>query len=123
MWKALSSLFVAGIAILNGIQQEPPSKPVSYSEVSKIFKQRCMPCHNERRRAWGMDLTSYEGLMKGSNNGKVVLPGDAAKSQLVVVIKDTKGLRMPKNGRPLTEKQIQLIEDWIKEGAKKNADG
>lgn len=65
-----------------------------------------------------MDLSSYKGLMAGSNNGEVVKAGDPVKSQLVVVIKDTKGLRMPKSGRSLTTKQIATIEAWIAAGAK-----
>jgi len=112
------TIFVA--SCLFGGQTRPPEATVSYKEVDAIFRQRCMPCHSEKRKAWGMDLSSYEGLMAGSNNGEVVKPGNGAKSQLVVVIKDTKGLRMPKNGRPLTQKQIQLIEKWIDAGAKKD---
>lgn len=104
------------IPVRMAVQTVPPAP--KYMEVDKIFRQRCMPCHSEKRKAWGMDLSSYKGLMAGSNNGEVVKPGNPSNSQLVIVIKDTKGLRMPKNGRSLTAKQIEMIEAWIADGAK-----
>ncbi len=114
----LTATLLLGLGIYAHSQAPASQAKVTYKEVDQIFKQRCMPCHSEQRRAWGMDLSSYKGLMAGSNNGEVVKVGNSAKSQLVIVIKDTKGLRMPKNGRSLTAKQIETIARWIDEGAK-----
>lgn len=120
--SVLASLGIIVFAAAGESAQEPPKvEPVTYRQIDQIFRARCMPCHSNQRKAWGMDLSSYDGLMAGSTNGKVVTPGKPDKSQLVVVIKDTKGLRMPKNGRQLTAAQIKLIETWISEGTKPDA--
>ena len=62
--------------------------------------------------------------MNGSDNGKVVIPGDADHSFLYEKISQpipSRGERMPLDGAfYLTSGEIRLIEDWINLGAKDN---
>jgi len=55
--------------------------------------------------------------MSGSENGFVVVAGDAAHSKLVEMIANQK---MPKRGPKLTPPQLQLIVDWVNQGAQDN---
>jgi hypothetical protein len=55
--------------------------------------------------------------MAGSENGPVVAPSDAANSRLAQMVSNGK---MPKRGPKLTPDQVQLIVDWINQGAKNN---
>ena len=55
--------------------------------------------------------------MAGSENGQVVTPGNAADSKLVDLIVSQK---MPKRGPKLTPPQVQLITDWVNQGALDN---
>jgi hypothetical protein len=55
--------------------------------------------------------------MSGSENGPVVVPGDADASLLVTLVANG---QMPKAGAKLTPDQLQLIADWVNQGALDN---
>ena len=114
--------------VKRSVDEEPvvPEEPkVSFKDdILPIFKEHCQICHRQRARKdpeAGLDLSSYNGTMKGSRNGKVVdsgWPGDS-----LIVFRISHGLfgqRMPLWEDPLSAEQIQLIIDWIDEGAKDN---
>ena len=86
-------------------------------EVTPIFQTSCVSCHGGERTSKGLDLKTYESLLKGSQNGAMVIPGDAANSKLLQSILSGK---MPKRGNKLTQDQILLIQNWINSGAKNN---
>jgi hypothetical protein len=73
----------------------------------------------------GLDLGSYRTLRQGgrSSRAQIVVPGDPCASILLQKISDTPpfGARMPLNGPPfLSPDEIQLVHDWIAEGARDN---
>jgi len=93
--------------------------------VLPIFKNKCMDCHRlggEGQEKSGLDLSSYETLMKGTKHGPVVVPGDLLTSNLVVLIegKADHSINMPYQTDPLTKNEIRLIKQWVKQGAMKN---
>lgn len=91
---------------------------VSFSkDIEPIFQASCVSCHGGERTSKGLDLKSYASVNTGSQNGPVVIPGDAANSKLLVSIISGK---MPKRGTKLTQDQILLIQNWINSGAKNN---
>src|SRR5690349_5083339 len=87
------------------------------NDVMPIIQSRCIGCHGGDRTEEGLDMKTYESLMAGSDNGPVVTPGDAANSLLVEMVATQK---MPKRGPKLTPPQIQLITDWVNQGALDN---
>lgn len=64
-------------------------------------------------------MTDPKLLLQGGESGEAaIVPGDAAKSQLLVQIRPVDGkAAMPQGGKPLATDQLQLIERWISEGA------
>ncbi len=64
-----------------------------------------------------IDLRTYETLRAGGEHGPIVIAGDARESEMVEEIAEGK---MPPEGPPLEAAHIQLIIDWINEGAKNN---
>lgn len=91
----------------------------TFASVQLIFNQRCMPCHGEKRKE-GIDLRTYESVMKGGTEGAVVTPGDPSSSVLVQALRGRNGKKqMPFKQPPLPEDRIKQIEDWIKAGAKR----
>lgn len=90
----------------------------TFGSVQSIFNQRCMPCHGNNAKQ-GIDLRTYESVMKGGNEGAVVTPGDPANSVLIQALRGQNGKKqMPSKQPPLPEGQIKQIEDWIRAGAK-----
>lgn len=91
---------------------------ISFSaEVFPILQSRCINCHGGDRTEAELVMRSYEDLMVGGESGPVVLAEDAANSLLVQLITEQK---MPKRGPKLTPVQIQLITDWVNQGAQNN---
>ncbi|MGD8456456.1 MAG: hypothetical protein PVF83_08735 [Anaerolineales bacterium] len=87
------------------------------NQVLPIFNSRCAQCHGGDRTFVGLDVLSFAALMSGSENGPVVVPGDADASLLVTLVANG---QMPKAGAKLTPDQLQLIADWINQGALDN---
>ncbi len=95
------------------------NKKITYStDIAPILQTRCVNCHGAARPAAGLRLDTYQGLMAGSKDRPVIVPGNPQQSLFVKMITGTAKPRMPKNGPPwLSDGQITLIEDWIASGA------
>ena len=71
----------------------------------------------------GFDLTTLGSLRRGggSSGRRIVVAGKPAESVIVQVLKGTYAYaaRMPKNGMPYwSDAEIELVENWIADGAK-----
>ena len=99
---------------------------VSYKlDVQPIIQSRCTSCHQpggEGYQASGLELTSYQGLMKGTKHGAIVVPGDPLTSNLMVLVEGRAHpkVRMPHGQRPLLKQQTEILRFWVKQGAKDN---
>ena len=94
-------------------------------DVFPIFKGRCVSCHQSGQEGFeksGLDLTSYEGLMKGTKFGPMVLPKDPDSSNLVWLLdwRGSPATRMPHGKKKLSTCDRTAIRTWIREGAKNN---
>jgi hypothetical protein len=87
------------------------------NDILPLIESRCINCHGGDRTEEGLDLKSHASIMAGSENGSVVTPGDPANSLLAEMVINKK---MPKRGPKLTPPQVQLIVDWINQGALDN---
>ena len=92
--------------------------PSFSADISPILTQRCAlaGCHVADGPE-DVDLRTYATLQKGGEHGAIVIARDARESELVEEI--VKG-KMPPDGPPLEASEIQLIIDWINNGAKEN---
>ena len=91
---------------------------ISYAnDVRPILENRCAQCHMGDFVSAGLNMNTYETLMQGSQDGPVLVPGNAKASLLIQKI--SKG-EMPKRGPKLTPAQIQTLTDWINAGALNN---
>ena len=124
--RSLCCFAAAAVAflVLGGCGQAPD---VSYAkDVSPILDKHCKSCHVAGQAGYvvsGFELTSYETLMKGTQYGPVVLPGDPLTSVLVMLIEGRAdpSLKMPHgNAKPLDPAEIATIRKWVEQGAKNN---
>ena len=100
---------------------------VSFSQdVQPIINQHCVACHEaggQGEAASGLNLTSYEDVMKGTNAGPMVIAGDVEGSNLIVLIEGRAdpSISMPHgDNEPVAKKDIQTLRTWIGQGAKNN---
>ena len=93
--------------------------PSFQDDILPILTNRCAfaGCHVAGGPG-GIDLRTYEAIIAGGNQGAIVIAGNARESELAKQIVEGK---MPPGGPPLSAAQIQLITDWINEGAKNNS--
>jgi len=89
-------------------------------ELLKYYQIQCTQCHLGQSASAGLVLDSYESIMRGSNNGPVVIPGDPDNSKLVQMTE-------PPRNHPLDVGQkmndpyiLSKQRAWIKEGALNN---
>jgi uncharacterized membrane protein len=87
------------------------------NDVMPIIQSRCIGCHGGDRTEEGLDMKTHAGILVGSDNGPVITPGDAVNSLLVELVATQK---MPKRGPKLTPPQVQLLTDWVNQGAPDN---
>jgi hypothetical protein len=117
----------AGLAIPGSTDACAAAAPtMSFAQdIMPILKGRCVDCHRPGGAGFeksGLDLTSYEGLMKGTRHGKMVIPRDPEGSNLVWLLdhRAKPELMMPHGSRKLSTCDRDDIRRWIREGALNN---
>jgi len=126
----VSALGISAAAFAADTDKLPPASTqtgVTYDkDIKPIFENSCVKCHGEQKPKGKLRLDSLAGVLKGGGDGKVVVPGNSAKSQLVLSVAhvgddDETYMPPPKNKagiKQLTPEQIGLIRAWIDQGAK-----
>jgi hypothetical protein len=110
--------------LLGGAVGAPLRADVTYQEkIRPLFQESCLNCHNPDKRKAGLDLSSYDATMDGSDNGKVVELGDADKSVLYKVLTHAEEPFMPKGADKLPDSEIDVIRQWIAANAPEKAGG
>ena len=106
---------------------EKAQKMVSYStEVTPILQKYCLECHvpgAAGQMASGLDMSSYEMLMKGTKFGPVIKAGDSLSSTLVILVEGRAdpSIKMPHGDRQgLNADEINSLKMWINQGAINN---
>lgn len=85
------------------------------TKVRPILATECFSCHTDSQLG-GLRLDSREALLKGGKSGPAIVPGDPDKSLLLIAVRQTGSLKMPKGGK-LSPDQIEAIAKWIRAGA------
>lgn len=119
----LAALFTA-VSPLNALPDEDSNAPaaaqISYDkQIRPIFQARCQGCHQPAKAGGGYVMTAFDRLLKGGETGEpAIVPGHPEESHLVEVITPHEGVaEMPQNKPPLADSEIELIRQWIAQGA------
>lgn len=98
MMKKTVSLLILGLGALPcssnaadiDLTKLPPAaskKGVTYeSDVRPMLEASCFQCHTGDKPKAGLHLDSLAGVLAGSKEGKVVIPRNAEKSQLLISV-------------------------------------
>jgi mono/diheme cytochrome c family protein len=85
--------------------------------VRPVLAERCYECHGAHKHQNGLRLDSRAAVVRGSDYGKVVEPGNPSASKLIKAINHVAGVEaMPKKGDKLPAPQIAALEKWISLG-------
>jgi len=70
------------------VSKLPPAadkKGVTYAkDIRPIFEASCFRCHGEEKQKGELRLDSLQAVLKGGEDGKVIVPGASKKSLLVI---------------------------------------
>ena len=119
------SLFALGLWALPAWSAESAPRGVDFNrEIRPILSDNCFTCHgpDASKRMANLRLDMPDGGAYSTRGKyKIITPGDAAKSRLFERISEaSQARRMPPatSGKSLTPQQVELIKQWIDQGAK-----
>jgi WD40 repeat protein len=95
--------------------------PVGFlKDVAPILVQNCIACHNPRKSESKYTMTTFAQLAKGGVRGKGVtlVPGNPDESFLIELCRPDGEPRMPYKQDALPKEKVEILERWVKEGAK-----
>ena len=103
----------------------PKSEPrVDFNrQIRPIFSEHCYACHgpDEGKRKAGLRLDRQEDAFQTLKSGQhALVAGQPEKSTLVerILTKDPDEIMPPpKHGKPLSPAQIELLQQWVRQGA------
>ncbi len=97
------------------------AQPIDFeSQIQPILEENCSDCHGEDKVRSNFRVDQRPLMLKGGDSGlKGIVPGHPEKSFLMEVIQEPAdpAYRMPPKGDPLSSEQIELLRQWIAEGA------
>ena len=94
-------------------------------DVFPVIELRCLACHQPGGEGYeksGLDMRTYEGLMKGTKFGPVVTPWSTIKSNLIAVIerRTSREIWMPHLKKKLSKCERRVFSHWVLQGARNN---
>jgi hypothetical protein len=102
-------------------------KEVSYkNDIRPIIHDYCLNCHKPEGKGYkksGLDMRTYQSLMKGTKFGTVIKPGDSYTSILIQAVEGRvhPSIKMPYGMEGgLAKDKIELLRKWVQQGAKNN---
>ena len=70
-------------------------------DIKPLFQASCVRCHGEQRQRGGLRVDSLEAVMKGGDDGKMIVAGDSKKSLLAFAVAQVdNGTAMPPKRGP-----------------------
>ncbi|MBW3541686.1 MAG: DUF1549 domain-containing protein, partial [Planctomycetes bacterium] len=123
------------LVVLSSVRAEepPPAAPKTVSakhaaeqaqglalfkeHVRSILAQRCLTCHGGDDVQGEFNLADRDGLLKGGEKGKAIVPGKHRESRLYKLIAHAEQPHMPYDEDKLPDAEIEQIAKWIDLGA------
>jgi mono/diheme cytochrome c family protein len=119
----LASFAYVLLVCSTGVGAPPTQKPIApqaaeffETKVRPILANHCVSCHGPKKQQAELRLDSKMGLLKGSDSGPVIIPGDPDKSPLIRAIRHTGDPKMPPREK-LPDNVIAALTAWVKMGA------
>jgi uncharacterized membrane protein len=120
----LTQYMPAGLKHWSGRDETPAAGSFYAKHINPIFDSNCVACHGEGKVKGGLRLDSYALLMRGGQDGPVIVAGQPEKSVLLtrVTLPPDQKHFMPAEGKPpLKAEEIAWIQAWIQQGASPTA--
>lgn len=89
------------------------------TDIRPILNNKCINCHGGVKQSGGFGLVFRENaLAKTASDVYGIVPGHPEKSELIKrITHHDPEFRMPLDGEPLSDEEIELLTRWIEQGA------
>jgi uncharacterized membrane protein/mono/diheme cytochrome c family protein len=113
-----SNINLTAVANIEG-DLSPQQQTELSVQARAILAHNCYKCHGPEKVKGDLRLDAKQMILKGGENGPVIIPGKAAESELIKRVKLPAGHEdvMPSKGKHLTEEEIAILSLWIDKGA------
>src|SRR5207247_3884900 len=109
----------AGVPGLGGTAKATEGRvmsPLFERDILPVLSAHCLKCHGTQPPPAGLDLRTAASVLKGSDNGPVVVKGSPEKSFLFQRV-SSHTMPPPKENNPVSDDQVETIRKWIAGGA------
>jgi len=89
---------------------EPVSAPVWEGDIATLLQTKCGTCHVQASMG-GLSMSTYADILKGGQDGPVIMPGDGASSLLIAI------QEAGEHPGQLTPEELAHVQAWIDAGA------
>ena len=112
----VSLLIIAAVLTVLAL---PNDKIDFNTQVKPIFNKKCITCHGGVKQKAGFSLLFREEALGNTESGKpAIIPGHPDQSELIRrITANDPDERMPYKHAPLTAAEIDILRQWIKQGA------
>ena len=80
--------------------------------IQPLLDVQCVKCHGPLEQKSGLELDTPEAVLKGGDEGKVIVPGKPQESRLFQYLDPKSDPHMPPK-KQLTDVDIALVREWI----------
>lgn len=102
-----------GFAVLETLEVSAQEKITYQDHVLPLIENHCAKCHNPDKKKGDLDLTSYNGTIKGGGSGPAVVSGNPDSSKLWRSVMQVEDPTMPPNKSKLPDKELDVFKKWI----------
>ena len=92
-------------------------------DLQPVFRKHCYGCHAATVKIGSLDVETHEGIMRGGNQGPIVVPGKAAESRLYLTLTGAMEPFMPMGAKRLGSSELEAVRKWIDAGARPDPGG
>ncbi len=112
-----SALSAPGLSVAAN-NKKIPAEQIEFfeKEIRPVLVKRCHACHGAKKQEASLRLDTHAWMMKGSDSGAAVVPGDPLKSRIIQVIQyhDDDSQMPPEKKMP--DNEIAALTRWVKMG-------
>lgn len=125
--RSLILLSLSALMLHTAYGAETAAKVDFTTQIKPLLTAKCINCHHAGALFGELNLENRAMAFKKRSNGPVILPGKPDSSALYLVLKmpPKNPKAMPPNGHRIDDTDVNMIYDWIMQGAEwpKGAEG
>lgn len=107
---------LAGAVLPRAVAITPQEAEFFEKQVRPVLAEQCYKCHGPEKQKGALRMDSRAAILKGTDDGPIVVPGKPEDSELIKSIKHVGDSKMPEKADKLPDAQIAALEQWVRMG-------